>query len=278
MKLYCENYLPLILGSMLLISSCVSNKQMAYLQYEDDLDRRTDIVTDSLIRVYESGALRYALQVNDILDIRIASPTPEEYNPFRIADRNITAGGSSGNSLGSGGNVQNRGYRIDPRGNLTLPVIGELRAEGLTIEQLEDTIDVLAAVELEDPVTRINLLNFRFSVLGEVAGEGVQYSSDHSLTMLQAIAMAGGAGEFGDMSRVKVIRRMKDRNYVFYLNLLDESFLASEFYFVQPQDMIVVPPLPSKPYLRYLGQNLSIVASGVSLALTIISLLTLYKP
>lgn len=277
MKDFYKNTPVLFALAVLLSTSCVPNRKVTYLQYGDELKHQNLIVTDSIIRVYESGELRYTLQPNDVLDIRIASPTPEEYNPFSIADQYITSGSAAGGNVGGGNNMQNRGYRIDPRGSLNLPVIGMLLVEGLTLEQLEDTIDVLAAVELEDPVTRINLMNFRFAVMGEVGNEGVQYSSDQSLTMMQAIAMAGGPDEFGDISRVKVIRRIDEKNYIFYVNLLDESFLSSEFYFVHPQDMIVIPPLRSRTYFKYLSPNMAIIASAISLTLTIISLFTLYN-
>lgn len=265
--------LVLIIAIGVLFSGCVSNRQIAYLQYEDEQGKPAGIVTDSIIRVYETGELRYRLQPNDVLNIKIASMTPEEYNPFSLADRYLSSGGVGG-GVGQS-SATNIGYRIDPFGYLNLPVIGQVKAAGYTLDGLEDILDSLAADQLEDPATKISLMNFRFSVMGEVNSEGLLQSDDNSLTMMQALALAGGVDEFGDLSRVKVVRRIGDENFVFYVNLLDESFLASEFYFVYPNDMILIPPLKPRTYLNYVAPNLSIIASTLSLAASIFALFAL---
>jgi polysaccharide export outer membrane protein len=92
--------------------------------------------------------------------------------------------------------------------------------------------------------------------------------------MLQAVAMAGGPSEFGDMSRVKVIRNQGAETYVLYVNLLSEEFLSSPFYYVQPGDVIVVAPLRQRSYLKYAGPNLGILTGSVSLLIALISLLS----
>lgn len=259
------------------MSGCVSNKKVAYLQYEDELGKPATVVTDSIIRVYEAGELRYKLQPNDVLNIKIASLTPEEYNPFAIADRYMSSGGVGGGNIGQGAS-SNIGYRIDSFGNLNLPVIGTLHVAGMTLDELESLIDSLAMDQLENPVSKISLMNFRFSVMGEVASEGLYVSDDNSMTLMQAIAMAGGRDEFGDFSRVKVVRRIGNENYVFFVNLLDESFLSSEFYFVYPNDIIFVQPLKSRAYLKYAGPNISIIASSLSLIASIIALIAITTP
>jgi polysaccharide biosynthesis/export protein len=258
----------------LLASSCVSNRQITYLQYEDELTKMSTTVTDSVMRVYETGELHYTLQPNDILSIRISTTTPEEYNPFAEADPMMSSGGSRGNigSMGGSGGVGQYGYKIDPWGYLNLPVIGQLKARGLTIEQLEDTIDSLAAEQLEDPIAKVNLLNFKYSVLGEVGGDGVYTSSENNLTMMQAIASAGGPDEFGDISKVKVIRKIGNESYVFYVNLLEEKFITSEFYYVFPNDMIIVPPLKSRIYFNYISPNISIITSVISFATSMLAI------
>ena len=267
--------LPLAMSALLLLASCVPNRKITYLQYEDELKQPSGILTDSIVRKYENGEIRYRLQPNDVLNIKIATETPEEYNPFSIADKFISSGGVSAGNIGQN-SAANIGYRIDPFGYLKLPVIGELFVEGLTIDELENLVDSLASDQLEDPVSKIALMNFRFSVLGEVSGEGLLVSNDNSLTMMQAIAMAGGPDEYGDISRVKVIRHIGDENLVFYVNLLEESYLSSNFFYVFPNDVIVVPPLDSRVYFKYVSPNLSIIASTISLVASVIALFAIF--
>ncbi len=269
--------LPLACAVVALVvgSSCVPNRKVTYLQYENELKEPESIVTDSLVRMYEAGEWGYLLQPNDLLSIKVASMTPEEYNPLFLADRYMVTGGAGG----AGGDRQSllNGYRIDPAGNLTLPVIGTIQASGLTLRTLEDTINSLMEKELEDPVTKVNIINFKFSVIGEVNSQNTIFSSDNALTLLQAVSMAGGASEFGDISRVKVVRWMGEEHYVFYVNLLDETFLSSEFYFIQPNDVIIITPLKARSYLKYVSPNLGIVAATISLLLSIITLVAVFQ-
>jgi len=256
-------------------NSCVSNRQITFLQYEDELVSPEKILSDSIIRRYETGELRYKLQPDDILSIRIASTTPDEYNPFSLADPYLASGGMQGN-ISSQGAVGIMGYRVDPFGYLTLPILGKVEASGYSIEELEDIIDSLASYQLETPVSKINLLNFKYTVLGEVMGEGVQVSEENYMTMLQALASAGGPDEFGDLEHVKVIRKVGNETYVFYVNLLDESFLTSDFYYVFPNDIIIVPPLKSRIYFKYITSNIAIVSSVMSFAASVVALLVVF--
>ena len=267
-------FLLLFLLPAFFSQSCVSNKKISFLQFGDEL-KEDNMPTDSILRSYENEEMRYMLQPNDVLNIKIATETPEEYNPFAIADKYISSGGISGGNIGQNA-ATNIGYRIDPNGYLKLPVIGDLYVSGLTIDELENLVDSLSADQLVDPVSKIVLMNFRFSVLGEVVNEGLLVSNDNSLSMMQAIALAGGPDEYGDISRVKVIRHIGDVSHVFYVNLLEESYLSSSFYYVYPNDVIVVPPLDSRVYFKYVSPNLSIIASTVSLVASVIALFAIF--
>ncbi len=263
--------LGVVLG-VLIATSCVSNKKVTYLQYEDELDQPESILTDSLVRMYEAGDWGYQLQPNDLLSITVSSQTPEEFNPLYLADRYMVSGAVSGSQQG-----QAVGYRLDPSGILHLPVVGAVNASGMTLKILENTINNRLQTELEDPVTKVNILNFKFSVLGEVGTQNTLFSDDNSLTMLQAVSMAGGVSEFGDISRIKVVRWIGEEHYVYYVNLLDESFLSSEFYFIQPNDVIIVSPLKARSYLKYVNPNLGIITSSISLLLSIVTLFAIFN-
>ena len=81
---------------LMVASSCVPNRKVTYLQYENELKEPESIVTDSLVRMYEAGEWGYLLQPNDLLSITVSSQTPEEYNPLYLADRYMVAGGAGG--------------------------------------------------------------------------------------------------------------------------------------------------------------------------------------
>jgi polysaccharide export outer membrane protein len=256
--------------------SCISGKRVAYLQYKNEYKEPETIVKDSLIRKYNSGYFAYRLQPGDLLDIKISTMTQLIYNPFADADRNLISGQQMLQTQDALRQLQPSGYYIESDGVLNLPILGRLNVMGYTISQAEDTLEAYVAKYLEKPVVRMKLQNFKFTVLGEVKGDATISSGDNNLTLLQAVGMAGGASEFADLSRVKVLRHSGQETFVFYVSLLNEEFLSSPFYFVQPGDVIVVTPLKERSYLKYLSPNLSVLTSSVSLLIGIVTLFRIW--
>ena len=97
------------------------------------------------------------------------------------------------------------GYLVDQKGNLELPRIGTIHAEGLTKEQLANEIKNRLKDQLTDPTVVIRFTNFRIIVIGEVASPGVKTVSVENLTILEALAMAGDITQFGQKKQVKVL-------------------------------------------------------------------------
>lgn len=266
----------LILLFAFALSSCVPNKKVAYLQYKNEYDKPETVVKDTLIRKYRTGEFAYKLQANDLLDIKISTLTPLIYNPFVDADKNLVPGLQYSPASDPDKVVQSSGYYVEPDGFVNLPIVGRIKMEGFSIAQAEDSLETQVKKYLDKPVVRIKILNFRFSVLGEAGRQATITSGDNSLTILQAIALAGGPSEFGDISRVKVLRHYRNETYVFYVNLLNEEYLTSPFYYIQPNDVLVLMPLKQRSYLKYLGPNLSLITATTSLVISILTMLKFF--
>lgn len=254
-------------------AACVPNKKVAYLQYKDEYDKPETIVVDSMVRKYHTGEFAYKLQPGDLLDIKISTMTPLIYNPFADADRSLIPGQQMNQTTDPERQVQSSGYYIEKDEYANIPIIGKVHLGGYKISQAEDTLEAQVKKYLEKPVVRIKIQNFRFSVIGEVARSATLTSGDAYLTILQAIALAGGPNEFGDMSRVKVLRKIGDETYVFYANMMKEDYLTTPIYYVQPNDVIVVTPLKQRAYLKYASINIAMWTAVVSLALAVIALM-----
>lgn len=103
-----------------------------------------------------------------------------------------------------------RSVRVDANGNISLPLVGVIRAAGLTSYQLEQSIAAKLAVDLiQNPQVSVFIKEFtsqRITVQGLVKKAGV-YDFSGTPTLLQAISMGGGLDEKGDELNVKVVRR-----------------------------------------------------------------------
>lgn len=256
----------LFIGVGVMLGSCVPNRKYVYLQKND---LKTAVPTDSVVRTYQLKVEEYRIQPLDIISLRIESLTEEEFDfisklyPMELG---ATGGG------GGGGLNPSRGFLVDQNGEIEFPVVGKVKFGGLTVFEAEQNVKNVFKAFLKDPVARVRLLNFRFTVLGEVNGEGQITSNNTRITLMEAIGMAGGLGELADRSKVKIVRQTGDKMNVFYMNLLDENVLTTQNFYVQQNDIIMVPALKQRPFRMYWTENLSIFVSTLTVVLLVISL------
>ncbi|MBX2898789.1 MAG: polysaccharide biosynthesis/export family protein [Cyclobacteriaceae bacterium] len=256
-------YIALI---VLFVSSCVTNKKFVLLQKED-LNAK-ELPVDSVVRSYQQVTFDYKLQPEDIVYVRFESLTPSDYN--FLSQNQTTQGGNLNFQMGSALLI---GELIDKEGQIPFPFIGKVKVGGLSLFEAQDKLQVIAEQYLEKPVVKVRLINFRFTILGEVYQEGTVTLSNNRVSMLEALGLAGGMTDLADRSNVKLIRQINGKTEVQYLNLLDENFINSPFYYVHQNDVLIVSSLRQRPYRKYFGQNLSLVISSISLLLISINLI-----
>jgi polysaccharide export outer membrane protein len=249
--------------ALLIFGACVPAKKIVYLQ-KDDLSNRKRIPKDSILRTHPLNIQEVRIQPLDVVSVSFESLTTEEFDFFaRASPGTRTTGGTMGTT---GGVV------VDAQGEIEYPVVGKVRVAGLTIFQCQDTLRNIASKYLRDVIVRVRILNFRFTMLGEVSGEKTVTSSNTRLTMMEAVSLGGGLTELADRANVKVIRQHGDETQIFYVNLLEEKFLESPYYYVQQNDVIIVPPLRQRTFKRYFMSNLGLVTTGFTTILFILSL------
>lgn len=134
---------------------------------------------------------------------------------------------------------------VRPDGMITLPLLNEVKAAGLTPEQLRQAVEKAAAEFVEEPsvtvvVKQIN--SWRVFVTGNVVKAGV-YPLTASMTVLQAIAAAGGLNEYADEKGISVIRTEGGQTKRFKFNYKDvrRGQRLDQNIALKPGDTIVVP-------------------------------------
>lgn len=230
---------------------------------------------DTAVRNYTIEPFTYKIQTNDILSVRYSSLTDKDYS-IDGNGSNPSGGGSasgmSGSTMSANINPLLIGDIVDEHGEIPVPVIGKVKVAGLSVFQVQDTLQKIANRYLDAPIVRVRLLNYRATILGAVNSEGHITFNYNRVTVLEAIGMAGGLSELADRSKVKIVRQNGSKLDVYYVNLLDENFINSPLYYVHQNDVIVVPPLRQRPFRLFGGQNISIILSSVSLLILIITL------
>ncbi len=209
----------------LCFTSCNTQKRAVYNYLEDISD--TTFKTSVFIA-------EPIIQKNDMLSIQIisASLDPQVDALYNMAVNMAVQGG--------GQNPQMMGYLVDLSGNIELPRIGLIHAEGMTKHILSEVIKSKLANLLTQPSIIIRFMNYRITVLGEVGSPGVLTIPIERLTILEAIGMAGGITEFGRIKEVKVLRENDGVRTMGTLDLTSKKIFESNYYQLQQNDVILV--------------------------------------
>jgi polysaccharide biosynthesis/export protein len=224
---------PIIIISILLMAACTSQKKLAYLQ---NLPEPTG---------QESFPMEipdYKIQPRDVLYITAKAMTPDG----TIKDFLSTTGTSAANLTRAdvGGSLY--GYDVDSQGNIAIPGIGEIKVSGLMLEETRLKIQELVDKVYLNATVECKLLSFKFTVIGEVRAPGAYINYNNFLTVLEAIGRAGGVGDYGNRDRALVIRPYDKGTKTFRINLQDKNLLTSEAYFLLPNDVVIIEPMPQK--------------------------------
>jgi polysaccharide export outer membrane protein len=201
------------------------------------------------------------IQKNDILAITVSSLNPEATAIFNAP--NAPAGGP-------GAAAEATGYLVNSEGNIQFPIIGNIKAEGLTKSQLKDNITrtLVSKQLLVDPIVTVRFVNFRVTVLGEVNRPTVVTVPNEKISLLEALGLAGDLTIYGKRQNIMIIREEKDQKIVKRVNLNSSEIFTSPYYYLQSNDIVYVEPNKAKIASVSMGnQLLPIILSGLSLAL-----------
>ncbi|MDB5273813.1 MAG: polysaccharide transporter [Chitinophagaceae bacterium] len=244
--------LALFVFSMLLTFSCVTHKKYPYL-IPDSAKTNKDTVQLNTQRD------DYLLQVGDVLDVKVASNVANDIEIFnkKFEMTNLTAAASAFASYLNG-------YIIDGQGFIDIPLIGKIKSQGLTCNQLNDTIKVKLAEYINYATVTTKLGVFRVTILGEVTVPGTkEIVNSYNLNIYQAIGLAGDATDIANKKKVKLIRKKGDQVTVVKLDLSSISMIGSPYYYLQPNDVLYIEPLKAKVF-RSNAANISLTLSALT--------------
>lgn len=230
-----------------LLSSCVNTRNAVYL---DNIgDTRIPITLDDLEPV---------IQKNDLLSITVSSPNPTATQIFNIP--NVTGNEATG-------------YLVSQDGFIDFPMLGKVKAAGITKKQLKEDISssITKSQLLTDPVVSIRYLNYKVTVLGEVAKPTVINVTSEKVSLLEALGFAGDMTVYAKRNNVMVIREEGGQRIVKRINLNSKELFTSPYYYLKSNDIVYVEPNKARVASASTSRIwLPTVMSAMALAATII--------
>jgi polysaccharide export outer membrane protein len=249
---------------MLLAASCIPTKRITYLQDSKKSQQ------DSLITIRKVQA-PYRLQISDILSINIKAPFDNDVvSEFTIAAGNAAGGGAVNPQQAARGGLYFSGFTVTQQGFIRMPQLGEIPAVGKTLDELrEDITERLTTQFFKEKANifvDVKLEGLRYVMVGEVGRPGQTTILRDQVSIVEAVAEAGGIPITGDIQNIKIIRQYPGGVKTHEVDLTTIDVINSPYYFLRPNDMIVVNPLPQKA----LGTG----TQGLQTFLTIFSVFT----
>lgn len=260
MKKIFELYL--VITVVLLTVSCGSSKNVAYFQNSDSVS------LDNSQELYDAQ-----IMPKDVLSITVSTTDDVAAAPFNLTiPTPYTLGQRNSYSQ-----AMLQSYIVDNDGNIDFPLVGSLHLAGLTKNAAEQLIREKIKpylTETENPIVTVRMINYKISVLGEVARPGMFTVANEKISILEALAQAGDLTVYGVRDRVKLIREdATGKKEIHVLNLNDANIINSPYYYLQQNDVVYVEPNKVKSQNASVGSVTTISLSATSILVSIASLL-----
>jgi polysaccharide export outer membrane protein len=226
----------------LLLSSCAAYKQNIMFRVNDK---------SLLKQQLEQAETNYSIRKNDILQLDVYTNRGE-----KIIDPNLESFKQS--ATASQQETSPVTYLVDITGTVRFPMIGELKAEGLTIRQAEEILQKEYAKFYEEPLVTLKIKNKRVVVLGAPGGQVIPLVNENT-HLTEVLALAKGITTDSKAHNIRVLR--KDQIFLVDFSTF-EGYLKNNM-IIQPDDIVYVEPVrrPFSEGLREYGPVISIITS-----------------
>ncbi len=263
--LFKYRFFLLLLPMVALFASCMSTRQINYLQPAGHgIPEYADTVE------YQD----YKLQKGDYLYIQVYSPNPDEvamYNGYiSQTNQNIDNTDAATARLFM--------YLVGEDGTINYPYVGKISALGKTTREVKFLLEDALRESVSLASVSVKLSNRSFSILGE-SGAGRYPIPKEKLNIFQALAMCGDMSLYAKRNEIQLIRQTETGTVVKTFDLRTESIINSEYYYIQPNDVIYVPFDNVKFFgVNHLTGVLSLTMSTISFGMLVYGIVTTFLP
>ena len=161
------------------------------------------------------------------------------------------------------------GYLVDEEGNINFPFVGEINVVDLTTAEAADRIQKALSDYVPQTSIIVKYVDNQVTVIGEVQSQGVYSFSQDKLNIYEALGLGGGITRYGDRKKVILMRNEDGRVVHYVLNLSDSKIANKSYYYIMPNDVIIVEPLKAIS-TSYSNITYSTILTTISTALAVL--------
>jgi polysaccharide biosynthesis/export protein len=218
---------------ILLITSCIPQKRMVYLQ-----DKNPE---DTLTKFFREKIPEYRIQPGDNLYIKVHSLDEKTFSFF-----NTTS--TQNQSQFSDIAIYLNSYDVSDLGFVELPFVGEIQVQNLTVDEIKNLIQEIINKYLIETTITVKLVNYKITMVGEVKQPGEYSIYQDNINIFEAISLAGDLTDFANRNEVSLVRQTKSGAVIHRIDLTDNLILESEYYYLMPNDILYIKPLKGKQF------------------------------
>ena len=245
-------------------ASCITSNRVNYLQQPNTI---IPSYSDTL------SYTDYILQKGDRLYIRV----------YTIDEKTNTLlnGGMSGQYMNQIGSQQNSGsdlytYLVDDKGEIHFPLVGDIAVRGLTVREVKRELEKALQPITHTSSVEIRVVQRYFSVIG--ANRSGRFSiPKEKVTIFEALAMAGDISNYGDRSKVRIVRESENGTEVKSFDIRSAEIINSEYYYVEQNVVIYIKTLNDQFFsMTSFPSVLSTIATTLSFGIFVYSFIDTY--
>lgn len=248
----------LILMLSICLASCVTSKKVNLLQEagKNGIPSYADTLS------YED----YRVRTGDRLYVYVYSIDERVSSMFNASGNGVNSSQiRQGNSVN--GSYDLYTYLVYDDGTIDYPMVGRLKVRGMTTREIKNELEHRLMEYVQEQTdykllsVEVNIVRRSFSVISD-HGSGTFSLTKEKVTIFEALAMAGDIGDFGDRSKVRIVREIEGQTQVKVFDVRSEDIVNSEFYYIEPNDVIYIQ--------RIKGQSFGVnsVTTTISVAAT----------
>lgn len=251
----------LLLVLTVLMASCVTSRKVNLLQ--EPGKHGVPTYTDTL--TYED----YQIRIGDRLYVYVYSIDERVSSMFNASGNGVNSS-QIRQGAGASGSYDLYTYLVADDGTIDYPLVGKVDVRGKTTREVKAVLERSLMEYVQDQTdykllsVEVNIVRGTFSVISD-HGSGMFAIPKEKVTIFEALAMAGDIGDFGDRSKVRIVREIEGETKVMTFDVRSQDIINSEYYYIEPNDVIYIQRIKGQSFgINSVTTTISVVATTLA--------------